>query len=85
MEPAFSAGSGCSANALEAIVAVIAGIALASVAGGEQNVGHLARGDEVQSFFSVGGAVDQRSKKLAEAIADNGISPGSDSCCGKTV
>src|SRR5216684_3550543 len=37
---------------LEAIVAVITGIALAAVAGGEQDVGHLARGDKVQRFVS---------------------------------
>ena len=60
-------------KALEAIIAEVARIPLAAVASGEQNVGHLARGDEVQRFLSVGRAIDQRGKKVAEAIADHGV------------
>src|SRR5579859_1777885 len=46
-------------NPLETIIAIISGITLAAVAGGEQDVGHLARGHEVQRLFSVVRAAHQ--------------------------
>src|SRR6266853_5754831 len=55
------------------MVAVVTGIALAAVAGGEQDVGHLTRGNEMQRFLSVGRAADQCVKKIAEAVAYNGV------------
>src|SRR6266851_4836301 len=55
------------------MVAVVTGIALAAVAGSEQDIGHLTRGHKVQRFLSVGRAADQCGKKVAEAVAYNGV------------
>ena len=59
------ADSGDRRQSLKAIVAILAGVAIASIAGGQKNVDHLARGDEVQRFFSLGGAVDELLEKAA--------------------
>src|ERR1700674_1058186 len=60
-------------KAFEAIIAVVTGISLAAVASGEQDVGHLTRGNKVQCFFSVARAADQFGKKVAEAVANHSI------------
>src|SRR6266849_3015064 len=58
---------------LETIVAVIAGIAVAAVGGGKEDVRHLTRSDKVQLFVPVRCAAGHRCKKVAEAVADHRI------------
>src|SRR5207245_11230777 len=54
----------CRTGAPEAIVSILARIAILPVARSEHDVDHLARRDKMQSFMSLGGALNQLSQEF---------------------
>src|ERR1039458_7026032 len=58
---------------LEAVVAIVAGISIFTIASSQSDVRHLPGGYKMQSFFSLVRATYQLLKKLPEGISDHDV------------